>query len=113
MCIRDREVTFRGCIDSHVHHEGDRHGVLSAIWVSALWSWWHMGCLPGTNPLNVLVLMIPTGIISTSTLSGFVPGRHPMCHQLQSAETQMAESTPCRSPSCWTCESMHPRKVTS
>ena len=56
------EVTFRGCIDSHVHHEGESHGILTAIWVSALWSWWHMGCLPDTNPLNVLTGMVPIGI---------------------------------------------------
>jgi len=56
------EVTFRGCVDSHIHHDGDSHGILTAIWVSVLWSWWHMGCLPGTNPLNVLPGMVPIGI---------------------------------------------------
>jgi membrane protease YdiL (CAAX protease family) len=56
------EVTFRGCLDSHIHHEGDSRGVLSAFWVSALWAWWHMGCLPDTNPVNVLFLMVPMGV---------------------------------------------------
>lgn len=56
------EVTFRGCIDAHVHHKGDSQGILSALWVSALWSWWHLGCVPDTNPLNVLVFMVPVGV---------------------------------------------------
>ena len=62
VCFVMEEVTFRGCIDSHIHHEGESHGLLTAIWVSALWSWWHMGCLAETNPLNVLPLMVPVGI---------------------------------------------------
>jgi membrane protease YdiL (CAAX protease family) len=56
------EVTFRGCVDSHCQHESDRHGFWTALWVSVLWSWWHLGCLPGSNPLNVLPLMVPVGI---------------------------------------------------
>jgi membrane protease YdiL (CAAX protease family) len=56
------EVTFRGCLDSHIHHEGDTRGILSALWLSALWGWWHMGCTPDTNPINVLFLMVPVGV---------------------------------------------------
>ncbi len=56
------EVTFRGCLDSHIHHDGDSRGILSALWLSALWGWWHMGCLPKTNPINVLFLMVPVGV---------------------------------------------------
>jgi hypothetical protein len=31
------EVWFRGVFDSHLHHPGENRGVLSAIYVSALW----------------------------------------------------------------------------
>ena len=29
------EVVFRGVLDSHVQHEGEHHGLLTAIYVSA------------------------------------------------------------------------------
>ncbi|MBV8844851.1 MAG: CPBP family intramembrane metalloprotease [Bryobacterales bacterium] len=35
------EVWFRGVLDSHLHHPGERRGALSAIYVSALWGVWH------------------------------------------------------------------------
>jgi membrane protease YdiL (CAAX protease family) len=35
------EVAFRGAFDSHAHHEGDRLGILTAIYVSCLWGVWH------------------------------------------------------------------------
>lgn len=35
------EVAFRGALDSHAHHEGDRHGIWTALYVSALWGLWH------------------------------------------------------------------------
>jgi MFS family permease len=31
------EVWFRGVLDSHLHHRGESRGILSAIYVSALW----------------------------------------------------------------------------
>ncbi len=31
------EVAFRGALDAHVHHDGDRRGWRSAVFVSALW----------------------------------------------------------------------------
>ncbi|WP_256796268.1 CPBP family intramembrane glutamic endopeptidase [Terrabacter sp. Ter38] len=36
------EVAFRGAIDAHVHHDGDRRGWASAVFVSALWGLWHL-----------------------------------------------------------------------
>jgi membrane protease YdiL (CAAX protease family) len=36
------EVLFRGVLDSHVHHEGERKWLLSAIFVSLLWGAWHL-----------------------------------------------------------------------
>jgi membrane protease YdiL (CAAX protease family) len=47
------EVAFRGAIDSHVRHPGERHGVgstvygvVSAIVVSVLWGLWHYPVTP-------------------------------------------------------------------
>lgn len=36
------EVSFRGAIDAHVHHPGERPGLGSAVFVSALWGLWHL-----------------------------------------------------------------------
>ena len=36
------EVAFRGALDAHVHHDGDRRGWRSAVLVSALWGLWHL-----------------------------------------------------------------------
>jgi hypothetical protein len=46
-------VAFRGAIDSHVRHPGERHGlgstvygIVSAIVVSVLWGLWHLPIIP-------------------------------------------------------------------
>lgn len=49
------EVTFRGALDSHAHHEGERHGIWTAIFVSALWGAWH-GPVIGWDQIVGLVL---------------------------------------------------------
>lgn len=36
------EVAFRGALDAHVHHDGERGGWRSAVLVSALWGLWHL-----------------------------------------------------------------------
>jgi membrane protease YdiL (CAAX protease family) len=36
------EVAFRGAVDAHVHHDGDRGGWRSAVVVSGLWGLWHL-----------------------------------------------------------------------
>lgn len=36
------EVSFRGAIDSHAHHDGDAQRWGTAIYVSALWGLWHL-----------------------------------------------------------------------
>jgi membrane protease YdiL (CAAX protease family) len=41
------EVLFRGSIDSHVHHPGERYGLWSAIFVSFLWGLWHLPVVVG------------------------------------------------------------------
>jgi membrane protease YdiL (CAAX protease family) len=40
------EVAFRGVLDAHVHHPGDRRSWLSAIIVSELWGLWHLPLAP-------------------------------------------------------------------
>jgi membrane protease YdiL (CAAX protease family) len=56
------EVAFRGCFDSHIHEQGDRHGVWTAIYVSALWGAWH-GPIIGWSHLPALVISM--GVIGT------------------------------------------------
>jgi membrane protease YdiL (CAAX protease family) len=56
------EVAFRGCFDSHIHQEGDRHGIWTAIYVSALWGAWH-GPIIGWE--DVPLLVVSMGIIGT------------------------------------------------
>ena len=55
------EVTFRGVIDSHVHHPGERYGVASAIFVSVLWGLWHHPIAPGATVLQLLVVQVVVG----------------------------------------------------
>lgn len=71
------EVTFRGALDSHVHHPGEPHEIFSAVWVSALWG------LAAAGPLfetigQLLLLHIPVGVFLSIywRLSGnlLVPG---------------------------------------
>jgi membrane protease YdiL (CAAX protease family) len=56
------EVWFRGAVDSHVHHDGERHGILSAIFVSLLWSWWHLPITVG-EPVIESVFVLPTVMV--------------------------------------------------
>lgn len=54
------EVTFRGAIDAHVHHEGDHRDIPSAVFVSTLWGLWHLPVstgLPFPVQLAELVLV--------------------------------------------------------
>ncbi|UQU67603.1 CPBP family glutamic-type intramembrane protease [Couchioplanes caeruleus] len=36
------EVTFRGALDAHVHHDGETRGWQSAVFTSTLWGLWHL-----------------------------------------------------------------------
>jgi membrane protease YdiL (CAAX protease family) len=52
------EVAFRGALDAHTHHDGDGHGWLSAVYVSALWGLWHLPFTTGMAlPLLVAELL--------------------------------------------------------
>jgi membrane protease YdiL (CAAX protease family) len=53
------EVVFRGVLDSHVQHEGEHHGILTAIYVSVLWGLWHYP-IRGAEPVLALVLVMGT-----------------------------------------------------
>jgi membrane protease YdiL (CAAX protease family) len=48
------EVAFRGAIDAHVHHDSERRGWASAVFVSALWGLWHLPVSSGF-PLPLMV----------------------------------------------------------
>ena len=53
------EVTFRGALDAHVHHDGEGQRWRSAIFVSALWGLWHLPVAPGLPfPLLVVELVV-------------------------------------------------------
>jgi membrane protease YdiL (CAAX protease family) len=52
------EVSFRGCVDAHVHRPGERFGLASAVFVSSLWSLWHLPLVTGSQPLSELVLSL-------------------------------------------------------
>jgi membrane protease YdiL (CAAX protease family) len=56
------EVTFRGALDSHIHHPGERHGIRSAALVSLLWSWWHLPLTFNQSLLTLPICMVPMGI---------------------------------------------------
>ena len=59
------EVAFRGAIDSHVRHPGERHGVgstvygiVSAIVVSVLWGLWHYPIVPHASIIQVVTTLL-------------------------------------------------------
>jgi membrane protease YdiL (CAAX protease family) len=51
------EVAFRGCFDSHAHHEGDRRGWWTAIFVSVLWGTWHLPLVGWSQWANAILSM--------------------------------------------------------
>jgi membrane protease YdiL (CAAX protease family) len=59
------EVTFRGCLDSHLHHAGESRGWASALFVSAIWGLWHLplaSSVTVTTVLSVLVVHCSIGV---------------------------------------------------
>jgi membrane protease YdiL (CAAX protease family) len=60
------EVFFRGALDAHVHDVGESRGVMSAMFVSALWGLWH---LPAT-PLRASLPVTVAGLVVTQVLIG-------------------------------------------
>ena len=55
------EVAFRGALDAHVQRPGDKYGVLTAFYISALWGLWHLPIsgAEGFWQVAVLVVMLP------------------------------------------------------
>jgi len=54
------EVSFRGALDAHVHHDGETRGWQSAIYISVLWGLWHLPvshALPFPLQLSELVVV--------------------------------------------------------
>jgi hypothetical protein len=49
------EVAFRGAFDSHAQQEGDRRGLLTAVFIACLWGAWHAPLL-GWDEIVGLVL---------------------------------------------------------
>src|SRR5215207_7269721 len=72
------EVAFRGAIDSHVCHPGERHGVgatvygiASAIVVSVLWGLWHYPITPHASVIEGVALVLPLQVAVGPFLSLF------------------------------------------
>ena len=58
------EVTFRGAVDSHVSGPDEPHGLVSAIYVSLLWSLWHAPIYGWKVAVAAgIVNMIPAGVV--------------------------------------------------
>ena len=55
------EVAFRGTLDSHAHHEGDRYAIWTAIFVSVLWALWHGPLVGWDQFLGAILFMGPMG----------------------------------------------------
>lgn len=49
VCFLLEEVSFRGALDAHLHHPGERRSWTSAILVSELWGLWHLPIVPGEH----------------------------------------------------------------
>jgi len=54
-CFIIEEVVFRGLLDSHVYHPGQKKGIWSAIFISALWGLWHIPVVPMNGIGNSLI----------------------------------------------------------
>jgi hypothetical protein len=52
------EVAFRGALDAHVHHDGERGGWRSALLVSTLWGLWHLPVSSSGLQLPLLVVQL-------------------------------------------------------
>ena len=59
------EVTFRGALDAHLHHAGERRGLLSAAAVSVLWGLWHLPLADPATPLwqTLIQLLVLHGVV--------------------------------------------------
>jgi membrane protease YdiL (CAAX protease family) len=56
------EVAFRGALDSHLHHPGERHGFWTASYISFLWCMWHAPLFGWGEFPSLIVGMFPMGI---------------------------------------------------
>jgi hypothetical protein len=71
------EVIFRGVLDSYVYQEGNKKGVLSAFYISALWGLWHfpvqMNFSNIAQPINISIgmeVIRALGLIISMSLVG-------------------------------------------
>lgn len=61
------EVAFRGALDAHAHHPGERRGLFTALYVSLLWGLWHLpitpdGPVPGYLEIQGVVVSLLLGV---------------------------------------------------
>ena len=62
VCFMLEEVFFRGGLDSYLTRGGTRAPWLSAVFLSAVWGWWHLPILPmrGEHHLTQLLAAVVT-----------------------------------------------------
>lgn len=62
------EVAFRGALDAHVQHPGERGGIATAVFFSAVWGAWHLpiSSVPGLplwmNLIQVMWVSVALGL---------------------------------------------------
>jgi hypothetical protein len=69
VCFVLEEVSFRGVLDAHVQHEGEKRGVATAFFVSALWGLWHLPTVGSPKSAAELAVVI-FGLLFVHTLVG-------------------------------------------
>jgi membrane protease YdiL (CAAX protease family) len=67
------EVLFRGCLDSYLHQAGDGRPGTSAIFLSALWGFWHVPLISITPGLASLPLLEAAAILVVFHVATGVP----------------------------------------
>lgn len=67
-CFIFEEVVFRGLLDSHIHQPGQKKGIWSAIFVSALWGLWHIPVVLVNSKGNLLIAA--SFLVAVHTLIG-------------------------------------------
>ena len=54
VCFMFEEVSFRGVLDAHLHHDGDARSWLSALVLAELWGLWHLPLFPPGEWLHAI-----------------------------------------------------------
>lgn len=67
VCFLLEEVAFRGALDAHVQRPGNQHGILTALYISALWGLWHLPISGAQGFWQIVVLAVLLPLIHMAT----------------------------------------------